>query len=230
MSQVVWKGVIAEEPPAYDIDIDDFGVGSATLYRQWEWVSARDASSRIESMEQHPDFPWLKRSTARIKREEANFASASITFVGIPPNTDKRTYRMSASLGSAPITTHPNFQSLITEGLVTFDPEDGAIIWAEKDRKGLENTLFGTESWLQPSMTYEEVWVRGSTGSSRDFRTIGLIDEPPKSDVRPQTPDGTNFLFMGGDIELIGDGTKMIRRWKLSSGGPWSERLYSKRR
>jgi len=230
-AQVQWQGSLknAEEAAEYDIEIDEFGVGSSTIYRQYEWSGAKSIADIVEGFETHPEFPWLKRKSARISRQEANFTTAQITFVGIPPNTDKATYRMTASLGSAPIETHPRFQELIEEGLVSFDPEEGTLVWSQTDKQGEENKLFGTESWLQPTLIYEETWVRGSKGSSRDFRKIGLVETPPKSDARPQTPDGTNFLFMGGNIELIGFGSKMTRRWKLSSGGPWSEKLYKKR-
>lgn len=230
-TQVQWRGNLtaAEEAAQYDIELDEYGVGSSTIYRQWEWSDPASIARLVEEYEEHPDFSWLKRKSARIARQEANLTTAQISFVGVPPETDKKTYRMTASLGTAPVETHPRFQELIDEGLVSFDPEEGTLIWSATDERGDPNALFGTESWLQPTLVYEESWVRGSKGSSRDFRKIGLIETPPKSDVRPQTPDGTNFLFMGGNIELIGYGSKMTRTWKLSSGGPWSERLYTKR-
>tara|TARA_R110000803_G_scaffold133999_5_gene201114 strand:- start:141 stop:833 length:693 start_codon:yes stop_codon:yes gene_type:complete len=228
-SEVKWNGTIPEETFMYDIDFDDFGVGSSTIHRQWQWTGASDAESRIDALDTHPDFQWLKKSSARVSREEAFFTKAQITYQGIPPNTDRKSYSLKASLGSAPIETHPKFQKLIEDGFLSFDPEDGAIIW-NNTAEGEENTLFGTESWLQPSSVYEEVWVRGSSGGARDFKKLGLVETPPKSDARPLTPEGTNFLFMGGSIDLIGDGSKMTRTWKLSAGGlPWHPKLYTKR-
>lgn len=225
---VNWNGTIPFDRVEYDITIDEFGVGSSTVYYQWEWTGPSDAANRITSIESHPDFSWLKRSNARINREEANFAKASVSFVGVPPNTDKKNYKLSGSLGSAPIETHPRFQELVAEGFATFDPDDGSLIWSE-EVNGEVNELFGTESWLQPTLVYEEVHVRGKGGSQKDFSKLGKIQNPPKSRVRPTTPEGSNFLFIGGDIEEIGFGSRMTRRWKLSGPGGWSDELYTKR-
>jgi len=223
-----WNGTIPWEAVPYDIEFDEFGVASSTMNFQFEFTDAAAAVAKIAGEKIHPAFPWLKRTKAKISREEANFGKASITYAGIPPETDERTYKLKSSLATEAIQTHKDFQTWIDEGLVTYDTAEGAkkaeLIWTQA---GIDANFQGTESFLSPSQVYEETWVRGRSGSARDFSKLGKKMNVPPSDVKPgNIGSARNFLFLGGDIELIGYGSKMTRRWRLSGPNGWNEKIY----
>jgi hypothetical protein len=179
-------------------------------------------------METHPAFSWLKRTKAKVSREEADYAKATITFAGIPPETDERTYKLSASLATEDIETHPLFPEWVASGLAILD-DKGKLSHFNDEAKGKDalQSLQGVESWLVPSLIYEETWVRGNAGGAKDFSKLGKIMSPPSSDVEPGSiGDTKSFLFLGGDIELIGFGSKMTRRWRLSGPRGWNKKIY----
>lgn len=224
-TRINWKGSIPFEDVPYELEFDEFGVASSTIHVQYEFDDPAKAANRIAGIRVHPTFDWLLRTKAKIKREEANLAKATITFDGIPPNTDERKYKLKGSLSTESIVTHPDFNSWIEEGIVELD-ENQKPVWVDLDVDEGDD-LSGVESWLVPNLIYEETWVRGSQGGARDFSKLGRKMSPPDSDAKPgNIGSDRNFLFLGGDIELIGRGSKMTRRWRLSGPRGWNKRIY----
>lgn len=224
----IWRGTIPFEAVPYTIEFDEYGVGSSTITVQFRFNNPSSAASQIEKIETHPSFAWLKRKKATINRQEADLAVATITFEGIPPETDKKTYKCTRSTNSEPISTHPDFKTWVEEGIYEVDDKGKAVFLTdvESNSVGGNQSFAGTESWLVPNAMYEEVWIQGKGGSNADFSKIGKVDDPPDSPVKPNLRQDANWLFMGGDIETIGFGTKMVRKWKASGPKGWNTRIY----
>ena len=222
---ITWHGSIPLEAVPYEIEFDEFGIASSTMHLQYRFQSPGAAASQIAGITIHPAFSWLKRSKAKIQRQEADFASATITFEGVPPNTDETTYKLKASLATEDIETHPKFQEWVDEGVAVLDDKNKLDYFS--DDPNLEDTLNGIESWMVPNLIYEETWVRGQSGGARDFSKLGKKESPPPSPARPSGfGSDRDYLFLGGDIEIIGFGSKMTRRWRLSGPRGWNERVY----
>tara|TARA_R110000772_G_scaffold53591_1_gene122555 strand:+ start:591 stop:1274 length:684 start_codon:yes stop_codon:yes gene_type:complete len=222
---IIRHGAIPWEDVPYDIEFDAFGVGASTIHVQYEFNDPASAANKISGILTHPTFQWLKRTKAKIQREEANSAKASITFEGIPPNTDEKHYKLKGSLATENIESHPDFQDWIDEGIVEVNDKNEVETWLTGPGDDFDFT--GIESWLVPNLIYEETWIRGAKGGARDFSKLGKKENPPDSDARPGNIGSTReFLFIGGDIELIGYGSKMTRRWRLSGPRGWSDKIY----
>ena len=225
MSCVTWNGTIPWEAVPYDIEFDEFGVASSTMNVQFRFGDPVSAAAKVANLLVHPHFPWLKRSKAKVQREEADFAKASITFEGIPPNTDEKHYKLTASLSTEGIETHPLFPEWVEKGLAVVDDKNKLDYFT--DLPDADDSLAGVESWLVPSLIYEETWVRGNAGSAKDFSKLGKKMTPPPSNAKPgNIGGGRDFLFLGGDIQLIGFGSKMTRRWRLSGPRGWNKKIY----
>lgn len=209
---------ILEDFPA-TVDFDRFGATSATMTFTSLWVDAPGATRQRET---HPNFSWLIRDSAKITRMEANWAKIEITFRGIPPETDEKFYRVTGATNSEPIETHPDFETFATVGNgALFNSESGAFEgWTP------ESDFVGIESWFVPNLVFEELWVVANTTQERGiWRTLGEIETPPSSPVRPVV-SGRNWLFMGGDVEEWGRGAKIRRRWKQSGPNGWNATIY----
>lgn len=228
MAEPIWKGKIPWEDVPYTIEFDEFGVASSTIAVQFRFQDATNAVSKIARIGTHPNFGYLKRKKATIQREEADLAKATITFEGVPPNTDIRTYSLKKSTNTEPISTHPDFDTWVEEGIYEFDEKGKAVFVqeAESSSVGGNQSFAGADSWLVPGAVYSEVWVRGRGGSAADFSKTGKIDNPPSSPVKPSLRQNANWIFMGGDIEVVGYGTKMNRQWKASGPKGWNTRIY----
>jgi len=222
---VIWNGSIPWEAVPYEIEFDEFGVASSTIHVQFRFEDPTKAAQRVANLVTHPTFGWLKRTKAKVQREEADFAKASITFDGIPPNTDERHYKLKASLSTEGIETHPLFPEWVADGLAVLDDKNKLDYFTDLPED--EDSMAGLESWLVPNLVYEETWVRGNAGGARDFSKLGKKMSPPSSNAKPgNIGSGRDFLFMGGDIELIGFGSKMTRRWRLSGPKGWNKKVY----
>lgn len=229
MSSINWQGTIPFEDTPFEIEFDEFGVASSTMHFQFEFESPEQAAMKIANILVHPHFAWLKRTRATINREEACFGKATVIFDGVPPSTDQKTYRLKGSLATEPIMTHPKFQEWADEGLVEVAEDGKSFIWTDQFTSAAldDDSLVGIESYLSPNLVYEEVWVRGNSGGARDFSKLGRKMNPPASNAKPgNIGSGRNFLFVGGNIELIGFGSKMTRQWRLSGRRGWNERIY----
>jgi hypothetical protein len=224
----IWRGTIPFESVPYTIEFDEYGVGSSTITVQYRFQDPSAAAQKIANIITHPNFPWLKRKKATVNRQEADLAVATITFEGIPPETSKKSYKCSRSTNSEPISTHPDFNEWVSEGIFEIDEKGKAVFVGDSESKsvGGNQSFAGVESYLVPNAMYEETWVQGQGGGNADFSKIGKVDNPPASPVRPNLRGDANWLFMGGDIEVIGFGTKMTRKWKASGPRGWNTRIY----
>lgn len=213
------------EDVPYEIEFDQFGVASSTLHLQYRFGDPDAAAAKIGGIIIHPAFSWLKRTKAKIKREEADYCKATISFEGIPPTTDERLYKLKASLATEDIETHPKFSEWVTSGLAVLDDKNKLDYFTDDPED--DDSLNGIESWLVPSLIYEETWIRGNAGGAKDFSKLGRKDNPPPSDARPGNIGSVkDFLFLGGDLELIGFGSKLTRRWRLSGPRGWNKKVY----
>lgn len=185
------------------------------------------AAAEIDKRKTHPQYTYLKRKSGTVTREEAGIGKINISFEGIPPETDEKRYRLRASVAQAPLEAHPDFNDFATPANgATFDDEGNFTGW-EIELGGNKNPFYGVEAWLVPGAIYEEVWTRGRTSNEgSEFENTGEIDTPPNSGARIRI-DGRNWLFLGGEVELIGDGSRMTRRWRLSGPDGWNEDIYT---
>lgn len=230
-SQVIWRGnpftTLVEQAPL-DIELDRWGVSSSTINFGTRFGSYQEVVAKVARIKRHPAFGWLVRTSAKIARSEADYADISITFQGVPPDTDEKTYKCTSATNSEPIETHPDFAMWAEQFHALFDDKGKLVGW-ESPEEGAEkdDDFRGIESYLAPNFVYEEVWVRGRSASElRDFTRLGKIEDPPNSRARPTVKDGASFIFLGGDLELIGDGSKLTRRWKVSGPGGWNKHIY----
>lgn len=206
------------------VEFNDFGVARATQVFE---INYDIATGEVDKRTRHPRYPWLKRKAGTIKRLPANSSMVSISYEGVPPETNEKFYSLKASLSSAPLATHPKFNLFAVEANgAIFDGENRFQGW-EMEIDGEKNPFYGVESWLVPGFIYEENWVRGrSVGEANEFEKSGEIDTPPSSPAKIRI--GTrNWLFLGGDLKIIGDGSKMTRQWRLSGPDGWNSDIYT---
>jgi hypothetical protein len=109
---VVWydNGLLANllEDFPQDIKFDYWGIAGSSLYYSTMFASS---SGLVQDIVNHPDFPWLQRTTATISRQEAGLGKVKIDFAGIPPNTNDKKYRVSGATSTEPIEAHQLFVS-----------------------------------------------------------------------------------------------------------------------
>ena len=218
-----WKGsFVIEEDVQQVVQFNEWGVASATIHLRGPWA---DCPSAVMQMTTHPDYSWLKRKTGTISREEAFLGRIVVNYEGIPPETDERYYKLRAATNSEPIETHPKFANFATAGNGAIF-EEGKFTGWESVIDGEANPFAGMKSWLVPGMVYEEKWVRGkSSHEGREASKVGKVDDPPKSSARISI-DGRDWLLLGVDVELVGDGSVMTRQWKLSGPSGWNPEVY----
>lgn len=230
-ARVQWNGnpfTTLVEQAALDIELDRWGVAGSTINFGTRFGSYAEVVNKVSNIKRHPAFTWLVRTSAKITRSEADYCDISITFQGVPPDTNEKTYKCITATNSEPIETHPDFAMWAEQFHALFDDKGKLVGW-ESPEEGAEkdDDFRGIESYLAPNFVYEEVWVRGRSASElRDFTKLGKIEDPPNSRARPKVKDGANFIFLGGDLELIGDGSKLTRRWKASGHGGWNKHIY----
>jgi hypothetical protein len=209
------------EDISWEVVFDRWGVASAT---EAYWVDWNAASNLVKAKTVHSVYDYLIRDTATIRREEANLARVTINYKGIPPTTNERFWRITSNVESQSILTHPEIEVLLADPLnkPIIDDENAFQGWAS------DSPLAGYDNWQVPTFTLEEVWTRGSAvAGNEDLENTGLIDVPPSADgLRPSVGD-RNWLMMGGSEEAVGEGTKLVRKWKISGLAPYPEAIYT---
>ena len=240
-----------EDVPA-TIKFDKHGVASATLNYSCKWAVAADLVRDIES---HPDFEFLKRKDATIKREEAELAKVTINFEGIDPETNDgegvRTYAVKGGTSETPITAHPWFEKIAGTG-ENPNKANGATweqgpqgSWSFKefgvtretvDEEGgvnvVRNPIAGVTSYAEGGLTFQETYTKGfNTVGERekaDLQKLGYIDEPPEVDkyVDFGANSKRNWLLISCNIDDVGDGIKVTKEWRASGINGWFESIY----
>lgn len=210
-----------------EVKFNRWGVASSTmnfimLYNNGAVVG------QVAGRKQHPDFAWLKRSNATIRREEADHCAVSITFEGVPPETNEKIYSVSGSTSTEPIESHPDFAQIggtpsnkLNEA--QFD-EDGKFKGFGVGPAG-DNPKAGIKSYLVGSLIYQEDWIRGAIPSAPELDELGTINNPPPSPMKPSI-GGRNWLLINADCKQIGNGSQLTRKWRLSGNRGWDEDIY----
>lgn len=212
------------------IELNDFGIASASLTYTSKWAGA---VGLVAGIVRHPTYPFLVRKSANITREEADSAKIVIKFEGIPPEVveaSKKYYSVDVTTATEPIESHPDFKDKIggTPAAPLFN--------AEFDEKGkfkgfpvvledgtTDNPKAGMKSYLAPGVIYQEEYLADSIGAVLD--DVGKIDTPPSSILKPAAP-GRTWLFIGGSARQSGDGIRVTRRWRLSGPRTWDTDVY----
>lgn len=238
-TEVQWEGdnltSLVEDFPA-EIRFDRWGVAGGKLH--WNILYDR-AAGAVASLLKHPDFPWLIRKSATIRREEANHGRVEVDYEGVPPETNEKLYRCSGSTATEPIESHEKFDTNDMAGLFddstedaisgNFIGENGAIFGKDGKFKGWQasSDFAGVRSFLVGSLVYEETWLSGAALSAGELSELGNKDNPPASNVKPTLSGGRDWLLITADIEQVGNGSRLMRKWRASGRGGWDDTIYS---
>jgi hypothetical protein len=252
MPQPIWingdvLATLLETVPA-TLEYDDVGLvgGAITYLVKWEFAAAL-----VRTLKYHPDYSWLKRSSATITREEADLARVEVEFEGIDPNDeddgDKKVYTLEGTSSQEPIESHPNFHAFAgdwkNQKLAISNPRFQTEVGPDQGKflgftplvqggSGKINPYAGVESYLSPGFIYTERSVEAKAPSgatiSADMNKLGEVDTPPDSDVMPElNPDsGFEWLLVGASIREVGDGVEISKRWRLSGRRGWLNAIY----
>lgn len=250
LDSIKWKGTSLQgrllETVEATIEIDEYGVAKATEVYLTRWDGA---VGLVLAKYQHTDYKWLLRKTATITREEADLARVEINFEGVPPEDqnfsfsgrDGAKYKLSGTTSTSPIETHPAFDDwaglngtelATANGVIYTTDKDGNVEFkgfALKDGDGNLNQYAGIKTYLEGGFQYEESRVKPSGQSiGSTLRLVGKIDtDVPASPVLPTTfDDDRNWLLIGADAELVGNGIRITRKWRLSGRRKFLSEIY----
>jgi len=217
-SDIVWingqaLATLLEDVPA-SVEFDKVGVGSASLSYSCLWEHAVDLVAEID---EHPDFPWLVRKSAKITREEANLARVSVSFEGIPPSKTgsedgNPEYSLDGSTQSEPIATHHNFRLFAGKptaplnGAVFENIKDGTIVDASSPASTDEGYRFkefelvasdpppskpkaGITSFEQKGIIYSETTTYPTNDVSEVMTNMNKLGEIDDPPDSPILPD-----------------------------------------
>lgn len=223
------------------ITFNEYGIASAVLHFESLWD---DAPALVSAVGVHPDFNWLFRKTADIKRAGGNTAEIVITFEGVSPEQDEDAepvYSLENAVTNAPIETHPDFETFA--GTWTNDgsnPNGARFITDVLDMNkgkflgfvptpGEANPKAGVTDFLVPSLIYSETRTYSGLALSAlaiDMNKIGKIDTPPPSNVLPTVASPRNWLLFACNASQVGGGIKVDKKWRLSGPRGWDEDIY----
>lgn len=167
----------------------------------------------------------------------ATYAGAEYT------SFDKPVYELVVGMQEAPIETHPEFESFAgspgsaLNGALFIDPETGAPSGAPTalfDRflpydDGDLNPKAGIESFLEPTVTYRESFVRNYLPSASGF---GRVTNSVPGPGYPGSEGGRDWLYMGFTYQRRGDPTgqgfvyEVSKEWRLSGRRGWDPDIY----
>ena len=252
-SDIIWHNgshlaELLEDVPA-TIEFDEFGIGSATLNYQCMYNRSVLLTTGLR---RHPDFPWLRRKKATIRREEAGLARVSVNFEGIPPEGSEGTtgaeqpdpvYSIRGSLSSEPIETHPDFTVFAGKWNDDSTWVNGAEFYGEEDGdkqgqfKGFSHLLdddvpnpkAGLKTYLEPSIVLSEVRVFSGAfieSEQINLEQLGNIDSVPNSSYLPQVYSDRNWLLISCDVSQVGEGVRRSLSWRLSGRRKWDADVY----
>lgn len=242
---IIGSSTVGVEQLEASVDIDSLGVAAATLSFDCPYVSAvAYALTKVA----HPDFPWLTRMSARVSRLPAERGRVVVNFKGISPEyaaTTQRVYAVEGATSSEPIESHANFTAFAgtkaspLNGAMFIndsdDSEDGKFLGFSADNQPTDpnRRKTGTRSYLAPSLVLTETIVRPYSRTSgyspqRASSMVGLgtIDEPPANGLVPTVYATRNYLLSSITVEDLGNGTREVRRWRLSGPRGWDVDIY----
>lgn len=235
------------ETPDAEIEIDERGISSAKLSYQCGYDYAVDLVTRLY---RHPEFSWLRRKKATIKREEGCIARVDVTFEGVNPESgtgggtgetgsEEDPTNFSASLASStdtdPIESHPKFLQMAgTPSDPTtwvngakFDKKTGEFLGFSPTDAAV-NRKAGVRSFLTPSLVYSvtTTFPDKAQASPTLARRVGVIAKPEESSVLPKPGGSYNWLRIAQNAEPVGVGVKVTAQYRLSGKDGWDPDIY----
>ena len=236
----------------HTIELDETGVGSAVLQYSCGY---EHAVRLVRALRAHPEFPWLTRKKATIKRVPGYIAEVTITFEGVDPDPspsgtgsgaqeealsedgESVTYSLEGAVDSEPIETHPNFPDFAGKpgdpatwvNGAEFDKKTGEFLGFRPLIAGTPNPRAGIKSYLSPGLIYTRVRTipdRTKITQGVNLSALGRISTPPPSYLLPNVGN-RNWLKTTARLESIGNGLRLHESWKLSGRNGWDEEIYT---
>jgi hypothetical protein len=231
-----------------EVEIDERGIASAKLSYHCKYDSAVELVKRLYY---HPEYTWLRRKKAVIKREEGCVARVDATFEGVDPESgsgggtgesgsEEDPFNLQATLTAStdtdPIESHPKFLQIAgtpsdpTTWLngARFDKKTSEFL-GFSPTDGAPNKKAGVKSFLSPSMIYSVTKVypdQEQAGPALAKRVGVIVNSPPSSPVRPN-PGGTRrWLRTAITAEQVGAGVKVTEQYRLSGQEGWDPDIY----
>lgn len=236
----VGSGIIGRLVEGLDhtIEVDETGVSSAELTYHCIWT---EATRLIRTVTRHPDFNWLLKKKATISRRPGNIAEVRITFKGVDPEQGTSseggesgeivTFSIENAANAEPIETHPDFDTFAGEwddpstwaNGATFSPKGVFEGFAAGSPKS------GVKSFLNPGLVYVRTRVIPKLASGMNLSQADLgkrVAALPASAIRPTMAAGVDFLKISAEIELVGEGVRIVEKWKSSGPNGWDTDIY----
>lgn len=240
----VGSGIIGRIVEGLDhtVEMDLTGVASAELVYNCIWT---DAVRLVRAIYRHPDFNWLIKKSATLRRTGGNLAEVRVKFLGVDPeqsngsgssagdNGELITFSIEQSTSTEPIETHPDFESTLAGEWddpatwlngATFSPKGVFEGFAAGSRKS------GVKSFLSPGIVYVRTTVLPKivAGVNLNQADLGkVVAELPASPIRPTMAAGINFLKISAEIETVGEGVRIVEKWKSSGPNGWDPDIYA---
>ena len=246
------------ESPDASISMDDMGVTAATMSFSVQYQLAVQA---IATLRRHPDYEWLIRTSAEVKRGLGGVANVVCKFEGVDPagdyeqgKEDKRrvVYSLQGATSSMPIETHPEFHTFAGNPLApdtwvngasfVSDPEADdygrflgftAKLVKDDNNNVVASQKAGITSYLEAGYLFTETRVYSTSPTSSSIsqlmNNLGEIDEPDSVEeiVNLNPRANYNWLLVTCDVETIGEGMRITRKWRLSGRRGWDPQIYA---
>lgn len=238
-----WDGGQLNESFPREVNWDEFGVCTGSCHYNCVFDGA---AVFVAEQVEHPDFDFMIRKSASLRRVEGGMADVVINFFGVEASLQGSKYSLQATTSLQPIETHPKFHEEIG-GYGTEQDKSHAKNGAIFDKVGkfvgfgplksgssvIENPYLGVRSYYQPSVLFEENSVCGEDHVEVALDNLGKISGPPTTPMLPdvtaldgyETMDRT-WLFMGVNAKEMGKGIQRQRRWMLSGFRGWNTVIY----
>ena len=164
-------------------------------------------------------------------------------------------YSVRSTMTTVPIETHPNFNLFAGYWNDTKTWKHGALFETKDADRGTfkgfkprtnagggtatddEKKWAGVKSYDEPGLIFEETTMYptapsgsgGGLSSGVGMENLGLIDTPPNVDKYIKfSQSKRNWLLVACDIEQIGFGIKVVKKWRLSGRNGWNTDIYTK--
>ena len=165
-----------------------------------------------------------------------------ITFKGVDPEQGTSseggesgeivTFSIESAANTEPIETHPDFESTLAG---EWDDPSTWVNGATFSPKGVfegfaaGSPKSGVKSFLSPGLVYVRTRVIPKLASGMNLSLAGLgkrISVLPASNIRPTMPAGVDFLQISAEIEQVGEGVRIVEKWKSSGPNGWDTDIY----
>lgn len=254
LSKIVYLsgGALASlvEDVDHTIELDETGVGSAVL----QYTCGYDNAIRlVRQLKAHPEFTWLVRKKATIRRVPGYIAEVTVTFEGVDPEPapsgvgpgndqeigeegESVTYSLEGAVDSEPIETHPDFPEFAGKpgdpatwkNGAEFDKKTGEFLGFRPLIVGTPNPKAGIKSYLSPGLVYTRTRTipdRTKLTQGINLSSLGKISTPPPSYLLPNVGNRT-WLKSTARMETVGNGLRLHESWKLSGRAGWDADIY----